>query len=317
MSGATALAPCLKPASNFWISGVCTPPTNPMWQDFVFSAAAAPTRNEPSCSANSSGVTLGTPSAVLSISANLTFGAVGATASTAGSYLKPTAMTGLKPPETSWRSRPLVASSLSPTAAVSSLLSATPSCALARSSPAAAASLKDASPRPPTSKDIPTLSAPAFVPGAATGGAAGAGAPVGAGLRLQSVDAPLAAEPVEPESFAQPTRATAAANSTAVSTVARRIPHLRFAHGRQPRSPRGHATSRYRRVTRTCPSRSQTRIIAIDKGGVMDEASVTIEAAPEQVWPLVSDVTKYGRFSPGNTGGKWILGASGPAVGAR
>jgi hypothetical protein len=49
----------------------------------------------------------------------------------------------------------------------------------------------------------------------------------------------------------------------------------------------------------------------------MDEASVTIEAAPEQVWPLVSDVTKYGRFSPGNTGAKWILGASGPAVGAR
>jgi hypothetical protein len=49
----------------------------------------------------------------------------------------------------------------------------------------------------------------------------------------------------------------------------------------------------------------------------MDEASVTIEAAPEQVWPLVSDVTRYGRFSPGNTGGKWIMGASGPAVGAR
>jgi len=49
----------------------------------------------------------------------------------------------------------------------------------------------------------------------------------------------------------------------------------------------------------------------------MDEASVTIEAAPEQVWALVSDITKMGRFSDSNTGGKWIMGASGPAVGAR
>src|SRR5882724_6516402 len=49
----------------------------------------------------------------------------------------------------------------------------------------------------------------------------------------------------------------------------------------------------------------------------MDEASVTIEAAPEQVWALVSDITKMGRFSDSNTGGKWIMGASGPEVGAR
>jgi polyketide cyclase/dehydrase/lipid transport protein len=49
----------------------------------------------------------------------------------------------------------------------------------------------------------------------------------------------------------------------------------------------------------------------------MDEASVTIEAAPEQVWALVSDITKMGRFSDSNTGGKWIMGAAGPAVGAR
>ena len=49
----------------------------------------------------------------------------------------------------------------------------------------------------------------------------------------------------------------------------------------------------------------------------MDEASVRIEAAPEQVWSLVSDVTRMGRWSPGNTGAKWIRGASGPAVGAR
>jgi polyketide cyclase/dehydrase/lipid transport protein len=49
----------------------------------------------------------------------------------------------------------------------------------------------------------------------------------------------------------------------------------------------------------------------------MDEASVTIEAAPEHVWALVTDITKMGRFSDSNTGGKWIMGASGPEVGAR
>jgi uncharacterized protein YndB with AHSA1/START domain len=49
----------------------------------------------------------------------------------------------------------------------------------------------------------------------------------------------------------------------------------------------------------------------------MDEESVTIAAKPEQVWALVTDVAKMGRFSPSNTGAKWIMGASGPAEGAR
>ncbi len=49
----------------------------------------------------------------------------------------------------------------------------------------------------------------------------------------------------------------------------------------------------------------------------MDEASVTIAAAPERVWDMVSDITRMGEWSPGNTGGRWILGASGPAVGAK
>ena len=51
--------------------------------------------------------------------------------------------------------------------------------------------------------------------------------------------------------------------------------------------------------------------------GVMDEATVTIAAPPERVWDLVSDVTQMGRFSPSNTGAKWLGGASGPAIGAK
>ena len=53
MSGFTACAPATYPASNFWISGasVC-PPRNPIVSHAHLIAAAAPTRNEPSCSLN-------------------------------------------------------------------------------------------------------------------------------------------------------------------------------------------------------------------------------------------------------------------------
>ena len=46
-------------------------------------------------------------------------------------------------------------------------------------------------------------------------------------------------------------------------------------------------------------------------------ASTTIEASPETVYGLVSDLTRMGEWSPEATGGKWIGGATGPAVGAR
>lgn len=42
-----------------------------------------------------------------------------------------------------------------------------------------------------------------------------------------------------------------------------------------------------------------------------------IEAPPEVVYDLLSDVTRMGVFSPENTGGEWLDGATGPAVGAR
>ena len=49
------------------------------------------------------------------------------------------------------------------------------------------------------------------------------------------------------------------------------------------------------------------------------EASVRIhvDASPEAVWSMVSDVTKIGRFSPETFEAEWVDGATGPAVGAR
>jgi len=52
----------------------------------------------------------------------------------------------------------------------------------------------------------------------------------------------------------------------------------------------------------------------------MDTAhgSVVVEGVtPQEVWNLVSDVTRTGEWSPENTGGRWRDGATGPAVGAR
>jgi uncharacterized protein YndB with AHSA1/START domain len=47
------------------------------------------------------------------------------------------------------------------------------------------------------------------------------------------------------------------------------------------------------------------------------EVEERIAAAPDEVYALISDVTNMGRWSPENTGGRWVRGASGPAVGAR
>jgi uncharacterized protein YndB with AHSA1/START domain len=48
-----------------------------------------------------------------------------------------------------------------------------------------------------------------------------------------------------------------------------------------------------------------------------DAVTVHIDAPPEQVWALVSDVTQIGRFSPETFEAKWVDGATGPAVGAK
>jgi uncharacterized protein YndB with AHSA1/START domain len=42
--------------------------------------------------------------------------------------------------------------------------------------------------------------------------------------------------------------------------------------------------------------------------------TVTIAAPPEQVWDLVTDVTRIGEFSPETFEGKWTRGSTGPDV---
>jgi hypothetical protein len=44
--------------------------------------------------------------------------------------------------------------------------------------------------------------------------------------------------------------------------------------------------------------------------------SRAMAASAETVWALVSDLTRMGKWSPENTGGSWIKGATGPQVGA-
>ena len=48
-----------------------------------------------------------------------------------------------------------------------------------------------------------------------------------------------------------------------------------------------------------------------------ESVTVHIEAPPSAVWALVSDVTRIGEFSPETLEGRWIDGATAPAVGAR
>jgi len=47
------------------------------------------------------------------------------------------------------------------------------------------------------------------------------------------------------------------------------------------------------------------------------EVAETVKADPRRVYELVSDLPRMGEWSPENTGGKWLRGASGPEVGAR
>jgi uncharacterized protein YndB with AHSA1/START domain len=48
-----------------------------------------------------------------------------------------------------------------------------------------------------------------------------------------------------------------------------------------------------------------------------DAVTVHMEAPPDRVWDLVSDVTKIGRYSPETFEAEWVDGATGPAPGAK
>ena len=59
MSGLTARAPAVKPASDFSCAGIRAVPMKPISPVFDVSAAAAPTRKEPCCSLNRMPTTFG------------------------------------------------------------------------------------------------------------------------------------------------------------------------------------------------------------------------------------------------------------------
>src|SRR3954467_15899573 len=53
----------------------------------------------------------------------------------------------------------------------------------------------------------------------------------------------------------------------------------------------------------------------MDKG-TRGEAAVHVDAPPETVYAVVSDVTRMGEWSPETVRCEWLGGATGPAVGA-
>lgn len=56
-----------------------------------------------------------------------------------------------------------------------------------------------------------------------------------------------------------------------------------------------------------------TGILSRPMGG---EVSVWMDAPPEKVWALVSDVTRIGEFSPETFEARWTRGSTGPEEGA-
>lgn len=53
------------------------------------------------------------------------------------------------------------------------------------------------------------------------------------------------------------------------------------------------------------------------KKGTTGSATIHIDAPPEKVYDVVTDVTRMGEWSPETVKGQWLDGATGPAVGAR
>lgn len=51
--------------------------------------------------------------------------------------------------------------------------------------------------------------------------------------------------------------------------------------------------------------------------GMHGSVTVSMAAAPEQIWDLIADVRNIGKFSPETFEAEWLDGATGPALGAR
>ena len=46
-------------------------------------------------------------------------------------------------------------------------------------------------------------------------------------------------------------------------------------------------------------------------------ASITIDRPPAEVWAAIADITRMGDWSPECIAGRWVGGATGPAIGAK
>lgn len=54
-----------------------------------------------------------------------------------------------------------------------------------------------------------------------------------------------------------------------------------------------------------------------DPAASRDSVTLRIAAPADRLYDIVSDITQMGRLSPECVGGRWLAGATGPAVGAR
>ena len=83
-------------------------------------------------------------------------------------------------------------------------------------------------------------------------------------------------------------------------------------HGGELRRGRRQMCSGPSSVERACSIPRNYRLAH----GLPHRRPLDIAAPAEKVWALVSDLPRMGEWSPENAGGKWVKGATGPALGA-
>src|SRR5262245_37219471 len=85
----------------------------------------------------------------------------------------------------------------------------------------------------------------------------------------------------------------------------------------QPRPPDGWEAHRRTAAEGRAPQGAAGRTGVMMQTLDHDSVSVHIDASPEAVYAIVSDVTRTPEFSPEIVSCTWLDGATGPAVGAR